>query len=160
MSEYQSNYTGQNIDAAVAKIVDFDTRGAGFVYLDTTIANPANLNELLEPKGYVINNYINGVDGVENTRSPIVVFVSNLTSDVIIQSYMVNDKLYSRTYIISTTTFSAWGVDNTHYLANADAIFTSLAAAPTLKNMTYFTNPETPTAIEFDTADVVVVETP
>jgi hypothetical protein len=133
MSEYVSSYSGMEIDDAINKIKSLSMDPSGFVIPKSTVDNPVDLNILIIPKFYLIDYYINGA-GTTDTRRPISLRVITLSSDVIEQSYLYNNRIYSRTYVGPTKVWSNWGVNDTYYTA----LSTLIATYPHIKNLDNF----------------------
>lgn len=119
MSEYISQYTGEQIDEAVAKILGLDIKESGFIMVETDDVNPVDLNDFTLPKNYLIFHYVNGAKEDNHTKSPIALYVREILGEVIEQTYYANNTLYCRVKMKSDHEWGQWGINSSYYEALA-----------------------------------------
>jgi len=136
MSEYNSRYTGEQIDEAVGKILGIDIKDNAFVVLESSETNPFDLDQLTVPKNYMVFYYTNGAPDDTFKRRPISVYVRELShGDIIEQVYVTEDKVYARTKLKSDIVWGEWGINSSYY----EELAKILSTYPTINyNPVYF----------------------
>ena len=105
---YSSKYSGEEIDRGIEAALNAKDTIA-HVFLKTSENKKADLNELLSPKVYRIEYFVNGYND-NTTERPIDLSVKYLNDNTIEQSYQDGDHEVVRTYNIETQTFSEWDI--------------------------------------------------
>jgi len=104
-SVYDSRYTGEEIDEAVRKSLEFDPTTIGTKYLSSSTANPVDLNALTTKGKYTMNYFINGSTTMIK-YSPITIDVYYVNS-IMYQSVLMGSMLFIRQRV-SIDTFTEW----------------------------------------------------
>ena len=104
-SVYDSQYTGEQIDEAVRRSLEFDPNIIGAKLLSSSTANPVDLNTLTTKGKYVINYFINGSTSM-NKYSPITIDVYYVNA-IMYQSVLMGSMIFMRQRV-NVSDFTSW----------------------------------------------------
>lgn len=109
MNNYQSKFTGPQMDSAIEKAIVFDPNATGYIKLASTATTPINLN-LLTGIGNFTFTYFTHSDISFTDIHPLNISIM-IINGIVTQLVIIINKIYLRTY--ENSNWSSWGQTST-----------------------------------------------